>query len=314
MDVPVQDCWFRRDVTAEWPNTAACRLPLVLRVDAIPPALWDRPHRHVDFFALYIVRQGRGTHVIDGTPYGVSRGDVYAMSPGATHLYSSCESLVLDALYFAPSVFDAPMREALTETPGFLSLFVEEPLRRAAGKGGGRWLHLTPDAYSPVAAMLAELRTEWQSPTAAGAWLSRGLFVRLLIHLARRYAETQTPGSAAASAPLPGPHEATIAAAVRYLDEHFAEPLRIERLAASLFLSPDHFTKVFAGAMGRTPRDYLRHLRLERAKSLLRTTDASVAEVAALSGFTDPAYFTRAFHAATGLSPRQFRHTMGSNG
>jgi len=300
-----RDCWFGRDVTAAWSGTAAERLPLVLRVDEITPPIFDLPHRHVDFFALYIVRQGRGTHVIDARPYAVSRGDVYAMSPGATHAYSGCDALVLDALYFTPDVFDAPMREALTETPGFLSLFVEEPLRRASSEGGGRWLHLTPDALAPVSTMLADLRSEWRTATASGAWLSRALFVRLLIHLSRRYAETQ-PGTAGVGPPPTG-HEATVAAAVRFLDERFAEPIRVEQVAASVFLSPDHFTKVFAGAMGRTPSDYLRHLRLERAKTLLRTTDAPVSQIALLAGFGEPAYFTRAFRAATGQTPRQFR-------
>ena len=302
--IATQDCWFGRDVASAWPGTAAGRLPLVLRVDEISPALFDLPHRHHDFFALYVVRQGRGTHVIDGVPYGVSRGDVYAMSLGATHAYSRCDALTLDALYFTPDIFDATVREVLTETPGFLPLFVDAPLRRASGEKGGRWLHLTPNALTPIAAMLAELRAEWQTPAPGGAWLSRALFVRLLIHLSRRYAETQPPSTDGLAH---GGHEATVAAAVRFLDEHFTEPVRVDRLAASVFLSPDHFTKVFAGAMGRTPRDYLRHLRLERAKTLLRTTDAPISEVALLSGFGEPAYFTRAFRAATSQSPRQFR-------
>ena len=105
---------------------------------------------HLDFFSLYFVRQGRGTHWIDGVPYGVSRGDVYAMGLGMTHWFGDCDRLVTDTLHFAPDVFDAPTRNALAETPGFQSLFVEEPLRRASSHGeGGRWLHLTPDAYAP---------------------------------------------------------------------------------------------------------------------------------------------------------------------
>ncbi|MDQ2687949.1 MAG: helix-turn-helix domain-containing protein [Armatimonadota bacterium] len=297
--VAVRDCWFERDVAA-----SAGPLPLVLRVDEISPSLFDLPHRHQDFFALYVVRQGRGIHVIEGIPYSVSRGDVYAMSLGATHAYSQCDALTLDALYFTPDIFDTPMREALTETPGFLPLFVDAPLRRAVGEGGGRWLHLTPDALASVAEMLAELRAERQTQPPSGAWLSRALFVRLLIHLSRRYAAIESPSR---GQPAAGGHEATVAAAVRFLDEHFAEPIRVERLAASVFLSPDHFTRVFASAMGRTPSDYLRHLRLERAKSLLQTTDAPISEIAALSGFGEPAYFTRAFRAALGLTPRQFR-------
>lgn len=102
-------------------------------------------------------------------------------------------------------------------------------------------------------------------------------------------------------------HDSTVATAVRYMDAHFAEPLRIEQIAASVFLSADRFTEVFTQVMGRTPRDYLRHLRLERAKALLARTDRAVAAVGVESGFGEPAYFTRVFRSATGMTPSAYR-------
>ena len=107
--------------------------------------------------------------------------------------------------------------------------------------------------------------------------------------------------------PSSAPREATVAAAVRFLDAHFDEPLRVEQVAASVFLSPDRFTEVFARTMGRTPRDYIRHLRVERARLLLNTTSLSVSEVGRQAGFGEAAYFTRVFRAATGMTPREFR-------
>ena len=91
------------------------------------------------------------------------------------------------------------------------------------------------------------------------------------------------------------------------MDERFAEPLRVEQVAASVFLSPDRFTEVFARTMGRTPRDYIRHLRVERARRLLETTALSVSEVGQQAGFGEAAYFTRVFRAATGMTPTEFR-------
>ena len=296
------------ELRAGWPRTAAASLPLVLYHDEIDAGQEAVAHWHLDFFSLYFVRQGRGTHWIDGVPYGVARGDVYAMGLGMTHWFADCENLVTDTLHFAPDIFDAPTRDALAETPGFQPLFVEEPLRRASSHGekghgeGGRWLHLTPDAYAPVAEMIAELRREWAAGTPDGTLLARGLFPRLLVHLARRYAEAPAIGHKASPS-----GEATVAAAVRYLDAHFAEPLRVEQVAASVFLSPDRFTEVFARTMGRTPRDYIRHLRVERARRLLATTGLSVSEVGQAAGFGEAAYFTRVFRAATGTTPREFR-------
>ncbi len=297
---PIQDSYFQT-LAARWPQTAAVHLPLLMWRDTASKGDAPAVFRHHDFFSLYIVRQGRGTHVIDGVPYGVARGDVYAMGLGMTHWFLDCDQLATDTLHFAPSVFDAATLEALAQTRGFQSLFVAEPLRR--DENGGRWLHLTPEQHAAVSLSLSELSGEWAAGTPEGMLLTRALFLRLLIHLARFYADG--PGS-----PPDAPHEATVAAAVRFLDTHFAEPLRISEVAASVFLSPDRFTEVFSAAMGRPPRDYLGHLRLERAKALLATTTMPVAEVGMEAGFGDAAYFTRTFRQATGLTPRQFRRDV----
>lgn len=295
------------------PGTAAAHLPLVMWRDVLETPSSQGPFRHTDFFSLYFVRHGRGTHVIDGVPYAVARGDVYAMGVGMTHYFCDCEDLATDTLHFAPSFFDAATLDALASTPGFQSLFVHEPLRRATNGAGGRWLHLTPDAYAEISAMLTELRAEWESGTPDGALLTHGLFLRLLVALARRYAET--PESAMRVSPQSvSPHDATVAAAVAYLDEHFAEALRIEQVAATVFLSPDHFTKVFAAVMGRTPSDYLRHVRLERAKCLLRTSNAPVSEIAEQCGFNESPYFVRAFRASMGITPHAYRRADALHG
>jgi AraC family L-rhamnose operon regulatory protein RhaS len=281
-------------------------VPLVILRDRINTH--DANHHH-DFCSLYVIRGGRGTHVIDGTAYGVARGDVYVMGPEMTHYFRDGENLTADTLHFSPAIFDRATLDALAETPGFHSLFVGDGTAAAMGQ---RWLHLTPAAYENVVGQVAELRAEWSRTSPDCLLLTRCLFLRLLVHLSRLYAEFATTGSCALPAtvptiPSPDPHEATVAAALRFMDEHFVEPLRIEQVAAQVFLSPDRFTEVFARTMGRTPRDYLRHLRLERAKELLVRGDMSVAEVARLSGFTEAGYLTRVLRGATGLTPRDYR-------
>ena len=322
--LPVRAYRFR-ELRAHHPDTAAARVPLVVYRDALA-GTEPHAHRHRDFFSLYLVRRGRGTHWIEGAPYGVARGDVYAMGLGMTHWFADGEALETDTLHFAPHAFDAAARDVLAAAPGFQSLFVAQslfagglrppapgPETPSPEAGGGRRLHLTPDAYAPVEEMVRELRAEWAAGTPDGALLTRLLLTRLLVHLARRHAQSPRAegtgaGEAAAAPPSAGgAQEATVAAAVRLLDARFAEPLRIEQVAASVFLSPDRFTEVFAATMGRTPRDYLRHLRLERARTLLQTTALPVAEVGQRSGFGEAAYFTRVFRAATGLTPRDFR-------
>ena len=286
-------------------GTAADRIPLVLLRDTAVYGQPPEPNRHLDFMSLYLVKQGKGTHVIDGVSYAIARGDVYAMGVGMMHYFADCDQLETDTLHFSPEIFDAETREALLETPGFLSLFIEN-----TGQDTPRhWLHLSPDTYAPISGDIEELRSEWKSGTAAGTVLARSLFVRLAVHLSRLSFGNEV--EVKRKTITGGLHHATVAAAVRYLDSHFKEKVRIERVASGVFLSADRFTEVFGSIMGRTPRDYLRYLRLEHARNLLLTTDLSITEIAFDSGFGESAYFTRVFRAAQGVTPSEFRNRRG---
>ena len=130
------EAWFR-DLAARCPGTADAHLPLVMWSDSIHGGNERMVNHHNDFFSLYIVQRGRGTHIIDGVSYGIARGDVYAMGIGMRHHFAGCEDLVLHTLHFAPGIFDAATLDALAQTHGFHSLFVDEPLtRRRTGKAG----------------------------------------------------------------------------------------------------------------------------------------------------------------------------------
>jgi hypothetical protein len=80
---------------------------------------------HTDFLSLYVVRQGRGTHVVNGVPYGIARGDVYVMGVGMQHFFMRCHDLVTDTIHFSPQLFDEKTRQVLAETAGFHELFIE---------------------------------------------------------------------------------------------------------------------------------------------------------------------------------------------
>jgi len=298
--LPIDDAVLG-DLLAEWPETAAAHVPLVLVYDIVERPWWRRL-RHRDFQSLYITERGRGLHVIDSTPYGVSRGDVYVMGAGSDHTFAEGQRLLLHAIHFSPNVFDTATWDALAGVPGFKSLLVDPAT--------GRRLHLDPTAYADVARDLAELWAEWRNGSPAGALLVRAVFLRLLVRLARLAAGESPPLLERPNATAR--HGEVVAAAVRTIDLHYAEPLRIDQLAAAAYLSPDRFTEIFASIMGRTPRDYIRHVRLERAKTLLATSAMPIADVARATGFRDNPYLTRAFRAATGTSPRQFRQRSQS--
>jgi AraC-like DNA-binding protein len=80
-------------------------------------------------------------------------------------------------------------------------------------------------------------------------------------------------------------------------------------MAADAGLSAFHFLRVFSGALGVTPHQYLVRSRLRRAAKLLADRDRSITDVAHDCGFADLSNFVRTFHRAAGMSPRRFRAT-----
>lgn len=90
-------------------------------------------------------------------------------------------------------------------------------------------------------------------------------------------------------------------------DARFAEPLTVSDLAAAAGLSPAHFSREFRRAFGESPHVYLLTRRLERAASLLRMTDRTVADVCVSVGLTSVGSFTTTFTRVYGASPAAYR-------
>lgn len=108
----------------------------------------------------------------------------------------------------------------------------------------------------------------------------------------------------------PGTQNAALSSlepAMQYIRTHYPEYLPLGVLAAQCSMSTSHFIRTFQRNLGQTPHEYLLAYRLRQAKRLLATTNATIEEIAALSGFNSASHFARAFRASNGISPTMFR-------
>jgi transcriptional regulator GlxA family with amidase domain len=80
-----------------------------------------------------------------------------------------------------------------------------------------------------------------------------------------------------------------------------------ERLARVSGVSPAHFARSFKAAFGLPPHRYLMTRRFERAKALLRQTDAPIIEIALQTGGNSLGSFGRTFRDVLGASPTELR-------
>ena len=98
--------------------------------------------------------------------------------------------------------------------------------------------------------------------------------------------------------------------AVVYLNEHYNENVPVERLAKLANYSEVQFRRLFRELTQMSPSEYVLHVRLNAAKTLLATTDRLITDVAHETGFYDHAHFIRAFRAATGQTPAAYRRQL----
>ena len=100
---------------------------------------------------------------------------------------------------------------------------------------------------------------------------------------------------------------ARIAAVVRYIERHYAEPCSLRNLAVMAGLSRFHFLRLFRAATGVSPHQYIIALRLRAAAERLRSTAEPVTSIALDVGFNDLSHFNLLFRRSFGVAPRQWR-------
>lgn len=99
----------------------------------------------------------------------------------------------------------------------------------------------------------------------------------------------------------------------QYINDHYAEPLKLTDLAALVGMSPVAFSRFFRMRTGRTLSDYIIDIRLGFAARMLVDTTRNVSEICYECGFNNLSNFNRTFKAKRGFTPRDFRAMFKKN-
>jgi Response regulator containing CheY-like receiver domain and AraC-type DNA-binding domain len=97
-----------------------------------------------------------------------------------------------------------------------------------------------------------------------------------------------------------------VASMLLVMESNYGMRLVLDTFAEKYRLTPEHISNLFAKETGSTFSNYLRKIRIEKAKELILTTDLKMYEVACRVGYPDPKYFSKVFKEYTGISAKQF--------
>jgi AraC-like DNA-binding protein len=223
------------------------------------------PHWH-DEWSFGAIVQGECRCSVAGRPFVARTGDLIAIAPGVVHtgaLTAAAHSgAVLVTMLYVPTTW--------LDQAGL------------AGPARSGW------ARAPA---LARDAGHLASPEDARAWLHRAI---------PALAKALRPHSAAAGEPVPT--DAVRALIGRVQSAVLGGEQTVSGLASQCAVSRERVHRVLKQWLGMAPADYLRAVRLHRAKHMVMEGEP-VASVAAECGFADQAHFTRWFRRSFGYTP-----------
>lgn len=249
-----------------------------------------RGHQHA-WPELALVLDGRLHMGIGSQVYEARAGDWLVLRPNVPHgecAIQTGRSYQLFWFVLQPSLLRVHLTR-FSRAGGYQVVAWAEvgrlPMSRAAD---GRWLIEQPWASGFEARLEARRR-----------------LLALVSHALERLAEP--------SAARPAEHPA-IARVRQIIAQSPGRPPRLVELAASVGVSPNYLSSLFAREMRTTLRQYADQQRIDLAKQQLLDPARPIKQVAYALGFADPYHFSKVFHRVTGASPSAFRQAARESG
>jgi AraC-like DNA-binding protein len=248
------------------------------RMACSPDWSWDTAPGLADF-DLITIHRGRGQYRLGDEVFEARAGTCLLLRPGQRYLGSLDPDDPLDVTWVHFDYLGAsgavehsgprrlPVLYRVLENSGFFFELLERLLGAFRSSSAS-------EATLWLGGALSELARQDARPRWGGAELEQSRFVEELCTRIRR-----EPGA-------------------RW---------RVSELARRMYVTPDHFGRLFRKFAGATPGEFVLRSRIDAAMGLLRSSSHSVTRIAELLGYTDVYAFSRQFKQKTGLAPTVYR-------
>lgn len=98
--------------------------------------------------------------------------------------------------------------------------------------------------------------------------------------------------------------------ALKYMEENYTQKLKLSDVADHVYVSQWHLSKLLNKYTEKSFSDLLNHVRIEKAKELLRDPSLRIGDIADQVGFLDMAHFSRVFKKQAGISANEYRNRL----
>lgn len=280
----------------------AADFPYITYPCTIPQDFSSVPLHWHDTAEIIVVKKGKGIISLDMADIVCREGDFVLVMPGHLHaIRPVLEGADPVRMEYENIIFSTSL--LLARQPEMTSKMIENFLK---GDYPPQALHFSEkERWHDNARMIIEETDLLCSCKPQGYQIAvRGNLLRLFYLIVSRTNKDQAGAARRQAGKLE-----KIKVIVKYVEDHFAEPVTIADMAKLSGYSCSHFMKFFRNNMGQSFISWLDGYRLSMAARMLTLTDETVLEISTESGFSNLSHFNRSFKARYGMTPRQYRKT-----
>ncbi len=245
-------------------------------------------HKEMELLLMY---RGQLNVCCEGVHYTLCPGDVWIVPPFASHSIDGGEkdSLRLAVLLDMDIIGEMKQEESVSE----LSAMLEQ-----TDLYSGHWEASVQDEVRKLAEQIYE---EYMHEAPGWRLAIKTALNRLLLIALRRMPRCSRRG--------PSRQVDKVRTILEYVAVNYCGEISLKACAAKVGFNPTYLSRYFHKHMGITFQEYIKKLRIDRARWLLGSRRMSITEVAYASGFKDIKTFNKLFKKECGVSPSQFRRS-----
>lgn len=160
-----------------------------------------------------------------------------------------------------------------------------------------------PALSDSIKALLLEKR----EPREFNAEIEKCLVLKLLLEIARLNPFEKEHGE------YPRKRRKIMLNSLNYINEHYAEVIKIKTLAEICHMSETHFRRIFEETIQMMPVDYINFVRIQKACDYLSSSNDTMENVALKVGYMSQSTFNRNFLRVIGVSPHKWKTAADNN-
>jgi AraC family transcriptional regulator len=190
---------------------------------------------------------------------------------------------------------------AWTDQNDFVNLTISGDLLDKVSGGSAPAIRIASQINDPTLVQLAlNLHENVAASDAVSAMYRETMVLATAAHVLKTYGEDVNAPQAVSLDPR-------LQRCIDYIEANLGADISLDTLAGIAAMSPFHFARSFKAATGLPPHKFLAVRRVERAKTLLKTTTLPVVEIAFRVGYENTSHFTQVFRLQAGITPGAFR-------